>query len=162
MLCDHGLNPKACLKCFHQGQAAAATSQPKPKPGHPYGGQNPAAPPNPIIAAVKARAGRMPGDIVPQQAGPVVMSSGVEVAPAPVQEDDRPKVRGKMPKPVQHQSAVGGAKAAGGGSLPQAFHYADDQGRVDSKGIWHPPKHKSIIDRAPRHPNANDKPTILR
>jgi hypothetical protein len=162
MLCPHNLNPRACLKCFHEAQSAAPTNQPKPKAGHPYGGVNPASPPNSVLAAVKARAGWMPGVIVPQSAGPVVMSSGIEAPQAPEQEDDRPKVRGRMPKPVQNGGGQGARLGANGGQVPQAFHYADDQGRHDSKGVWHPPKHRSVIDRAPRHPNASDRPTILK
>jgi hypothetical protein len=111
---------------------------------------------HPIVAAVRARAGVpdvVPG--VPQVAGPVHV--GVQPDGTPV-EAPKPKTRivGTMPVPVQAGQAGVGAAQSKNSLTP--FDYSENQGRTDSRGNWHPPKHRSLIDSKPRHPNANDPP----
>lgn len=141
-LCPHGLNKSFCLTCFH---AKPAAPKPKATPGQP------ALRSDPVVSAVKARA-------TPPPAGPTYMGERADgtanVAPEPPPGE---VVRGRMPVPVQHHAH--GAPSASGKVLT-SFDYAQDQGRVGKDGFWHPPKHTSIVDRLPRHPNAKDPPKL--
>lgn len=140
--CPHGQNAMACLPCFH--------ARSRPQPVVPAAQRTQPAV-NPIIAAVKARAGELevvPG--VPPVSGPVHVGQNPDGTPVA----RKTKMVGTMPVPVQVQG--GGAQAPGRST--EAFDYGQNQGRTDSRGIWHPPKHRSLIDSKPSHPNAKDPP----
>lgn len=136
MSCPHGLNHNACLQCFHapkpkQEAALKATAK---------------APLNPIVAAVKQRSAQQP-----------------QMAMEGVRPDGEPAARPEptsMPKPVYAnppKASVPGAQGQPHANVVAPFSYANDPGRFDGKGLWHPPKHRSVIDSKPRHPNAEGK-----
>jgi hypothetical protein len=136
-LCPHGLNPIACLPCYH---AKKNVPTPPPQRSVPQ-------PTNPVIEAIKAKSGASPQGMVhvgynPQTREPITT------------EEDQPKIRGKMPVPVQVGAVGSPSAASGGGGGVTAFDYARDQGRVDSKGQWRPARRPSLIDTLPRHPNS--------
>lgn len=154
--CAHGLNPQACLQCFHARDRAP---KPTPPPRKVVGNLAFAQPPSPVIAAVKARIGPPPS-LVPQVSAPVhvgVRPDGTKIEP-PAPPQEAPRTRGKMPVPVLHgamaQAGQGATQTTIPGAMPAAFSYAADQGRTDSKGVWHPPRHAQLIDSLPRHPHA--------
>ena len=176
MPCKHGLNPQACLPCFHEKRNAAPTSKPA---------ERASVPKNNVIDAVKQarldaqqaegavnirlRAAGLP-NLPP---GTDVLEPTVHVGPTrvgyendgtpiaqPKQEDPelgRPKVRGKMPVPVLH----GGAVAGQAQKTLEPFSYASAKPwhtkTVTVAGVQQtiavPPRHGSIIDSLPRHPN---------
>ena len=145
--CPHGLNAQACLKCFHAKQAAAPKSQPKPRPEIPraHVATGPGAE---IIEEVKRRA------VAPaSKPGPVHMGrmpDGSPVAPTSPPTGN--------PRPVFQQAAVTAQGGGGGGAaLKPPFSYTDNVGKFDQDGLWHPPKHRELIDRLPRHPEAGKK-----
>lgn len=135
-LCEHKQNAANCLQCFHLKGT-------RPKGAPPPAKVETVIPSsNPVIAAVRA------ANTTASQ-GPVYMGTREDGAPAqaPEQPPSAP-VRGKMPVPVVGRQGA----AAGQQGAPQrreAFDYANDQGRHDSHGVWHPAKHESLIDRIP-------------
>jgi hypothetical protein len=178
MPCQHGLNPVACLRCYHTAVAQKPTSQPVPRNPIPH---------NAIIDAVKnvhreaqqadgmlrarmKEAGMTKEAIdaaVPLQpmSEPTVVQQPVHVGylpngdpvpPPPVEELGRPKVRGKMPVPV-FEAGAGGGRA---GAVIEPFSYAQKPWETKTVRIAGqkvevsvPPKHGSLIDSLPRHPH---------
>lgn len=140
--CPHGQNPMACLPCYH-----AKGTAPKPQvPQH----QRPQPAVNPIIAAVKQRAGTaelVPG--VPRVQAPVHIGQNPDGTPVA----RKTKIVGKMPVPVIAGTVSPGETRQ---NTLTPFDYSQNQGRTDSKGVWHAPKHRSLIDSKPSHPNAKD------
>lgn len=144
--CPHGANQMACVACYHAKQVA-----PKPQAQALV-----RAPVNPVIAAVKARTPL--GDLapgVPHVAGPVHVGLNPDGTPV-AKPKTKMVVVGTMPVPVV---VNGGGTAAPAGNVMDPFDYAHHQGRIDSRGLWHAPKHKSIIDSKARHPHADAPPT---
>jgi hypothetical protein len=141
-LCPHKLNAVNCLQCFHAKAAAAPTSQLKPR--------SPQRADNPVLVAINERAGigtARGTPAVPHVDAPVhvgVNPDGTRIEPT----------RGPMPKPVVHAT---GAQVGRGVTAAPAFSYANETGRIDSKGVWHPPKRRQLIDSLPRHPEADKR-----
>lgn len=145
--CPHGVNPMACVACYHAKQTA-----PKPQAQPLVRG-----PVNPIIAAVKARSDQpdlAPG--VPNVGAPVHVGQNADGTPI-AKPKTKTVVVGKMPTPVIHNAV--GTGAAPAGNVMDPLDYGQQQGRIDSRGLWHAPKHKSIIDSKARHPHADAPPT---
>jgi hypothetical protein len=138
MSCPHGLNQAGCLKCFHAPKPAKPeTPQPVVK-----------APLHPIVAAIKQRAAAGASSDMAMQ--------GVRPDGEPAAQPEPPG----MPRPVYAnapQAAVPGQRAQASANVVAPFSYANDPGRFDKHGLWHPPRHPSIVDGKPRHPNAGGR-----
>jgi hypothetical protein len=133
--CPHGLNPVACLKCFHAPKAAAPQQQ-RPMPTAPGG--------IPGAQLPKRHDRVMVAPAVVDGANIGVPGSGIP----PVSEEERAKYR-KEPK------AVPGANAAPPQAPPVPFSYNQYTGAEhDPSKVWEPPKRAELIDRLPQHPEA--------
>jgi hypothetical protein len=145
-LCPHKQNPANCLQCYH-AKASAPPAAPPPRRG-------PQVQTSPVVAAVKARAGvgaSPMGQLVPHVDAPVHLGKtpdGKDIEPP-----KREPTRGKMPVPVLHGPNAQAGQGAHTKTI-KPFSYANDDGRVDRKGLWHPAKHRSLVDALPSHPDA--------
>ena len=133
--CPHGLNPIACLKCFHAPKPAAPQQQ---RPSTMLGNGIP------VAQLPKQYDGVMVAPAVVDGANIGVPGSGIP----PVSEEERAKHRGQ-PK------AVPGAAQAPAQAPPVPYSYNQYTGAEHDPGkLWEPPKRAEVIDRLPRHPEA--------
>jgi len=151
-LCPHKANPRACPLCYHKKPAA-----PKEQPRQFIGQQTPrgkvVAQNNPVIDALSQRKlaaiDKMLGD--PKLA--TARASAAAAQPVPVKV--RPAASVMSPTIVQdvnpHEMP----------SMPQSE--GEPEGELDVATLERMfPKHASIIDRQPVHPEANHTPTNIR
>lgn len=136
--CPHGLNRMACLQCHHDQANSRPTHEPKPKAKLPR---------NPIVEQVVQKSPLH--QLVPEVAAPVPMGTRPDGKPA---EAPKPAARARGPVPVPVM--VPGQQASAPRNTVDPFSYKNDPGRDGKDGLWHPPKHESLIDRLPRHPDA--------
>jgi hypothetical protein len=95
----------------------------------------------------KSQAPRVPEA---QRAQPAVNPVIAAVRAQQPDEPRRTKLVGKMPVPVSVQGMAAGQPQSAA-RMVEPFDYATAKpGRTDSKGVWHPAAHRSLIDSLPR------------
>jgi hypothetical protein len=156
-LCTHNQNPQACLSCYNARVSAQPRSQPKPTAKMPKL--------NDVIRAVREQHG---GFMKQADVEPTVVNAPVRVgyekdgSPIQAATKDAP-TRGPMPKPV----IVAPASAGQAQRVVEPFSYAAQSSQasktkvLDVQGVKMevqvPPKHREVMDRLPRHPDAGGR-----
>jgi hypothetical protein len=129
-LCEHRQNPAACLSCFHNRGRAPRQAAARPAVA---GGRAIVAPPE--IQKVIDRGFQN--------------NMGVQVGAVPPPQGPQATVPGAPPPPRPQAAQDQGAP------MPEPFRYEGQQWVTNPvTGVDEPPKRRSLIDSAPRHPEA--------
>src|ERR1700722_11517934 len=157
-LCDHNQNPKACLACYNAGVASKPRSVPKPSAKLPKL--------NDVVKAVREQQGgifaKQPDlepTVTPTRVGYEADGSAIEL-----KKGADGLTRGPRPKPVVGPPAAAGSPST---KVLEPFSYASQSAQASKTKVLDvggvkmevqvPPKHREVMDRLPRHPEAGGR-----